>query len=144
MRKSGNWHKDTASICSGITRSENIKHQPAASSLFFPGERLHPQYELASRQMSVSGALVAFEVKGGRPNAFQFLNALKLKDISNNLGASKSLARHPSSTTHMSSYQDEREIQEMNKSRVIVSVGLEYVADLTADKQQTLYVCWGN
>ena len=144
MSKSGNWHKDTALICSGITCSENIKHQPAASSLFFPGEHSHPQYELASRQMSVSGALVAFEVKGGRTDAFQLLNALKLKDISNNLGALKSLACHSSSTTHMSFSQDERQILEMNKSHIRLSVGLEYVADLTADKQQTLYVCWGN
>ena len=144
MRKSGNWHKDTASICSGITRSENIKHQPAASSLFFPGERLHPQYELASRQMSVSGALVAFEVKGGRPNAFQFLNALKLKDISNNLGASESLACHLSSTTHMNPSKDERQTLEINKGNIRLSVGLECVADLTADKQQALYVCLGN
>ena len=144
MSKSGNWRKDTALICSDITRSENIKHYPDASSLFFPGERAHPQYELASRQMSVSGALVAFEVKGGRANAFQFLNSLKLRDISNNLGASKSLACHSSSTTHMSSSQDERQILEMNKSHIRLSVGLEYVADLTADKQQTLYVCRGN
>ena len=144
MSKSGNWYKDTALICSGITRSENIKHHPAASSLFFPGERSHPQYELASCQMSESGALVAFEVIGGRTDAFQFLNALTLKDISNNLGASKSLSCHPSSTTHMSSSKDERQILEMNKGRIRLSVGLEYVADLTADKQQALYVCRGN
>ena len=141
MSKSGNWHKDTALICFGITCSENIKHQPASSSLFFPGKRSHPQYELASRQMSVSGALVAFEVKGGRANAFQFLNSLKLKDISNNLGASKSLACHLSSTIHMNPSKDERQILDMNKGHIRLSVGLEYFADLTADEQQTLYVC---
>tara|TARA_B100001057_G_scaffold468040_1_gene526816 strand:+ start:240 stop:674 length:435 start_codon:yes stop_codon:yes gene_type:complete len=144
MSKSGNWHRDTAIICSGITRSKNIKHHPAASSLFFPGERSHPQCELASRQTSESVVLVAFEVKGGRTDAFQFLNALKLKGISNNLGSSESLACHLSSTTHTNSSKDERQILEMNKGRIRLSVGLEYVADLTADKQQALYVCRGN
>tara|TARA_B100000963_G_C22484832_1_gene606416 strand:+ start:440 stop:874 length:435 start_codon:yes stop_codon:yes gene_type:complete len=144
MNKSGNWHKDTAIICSGITRSKNIKHHPSASSLFFPGERSHAQYELASRQMSVPGVLVAFEVKCRRTDAFQFLNALKFKDTSNNLGASKSLACHPSRTTHMSSSKDERQILEMNKGYIRLSVGLEYFADFTADKQQDLYVCRGN
>ena len=144
MSKSGNWYKDTALICSGITRSENIKHHPTASSLFFPGERSSSQYELASRQMSVSSTLIAFEVKGGRTGAFQFLNALRLKDISNNLGASKSLACHLSSTIHMNPSKDERQILDMNKGHIRLSVGLEYVADLTADKQQALYGCRGN
>jgi len=123
--------------------TENIKHHPAVLSLSYPGDRSHPQYELASRQMSGSSTLFAFEVKGGRNGAFKFLNALKLIDISNNLGDSKSLACHPSSTTHMNLSEDDRQILEINEGHIRLSVGLEHADDLTADIEQALDVCRG-
>ena len=123
--------------------SENIKHHPAVLSVSYPGDQSHPQYELASRQMSGSSTLLAFEVKGGRNGAFQFLNTLKLIDISNNLGDSKSLACHPSSTTHMNLSEDDRQMLEINEGHIRLSVGLEHANDLTADIQQALDVCRG-
>ena len=123
--------------------TKSIKHHPAVLSLSYPGDRSHPQYELASRQMSGSSTLLAFEVKGGRNGAFKFLNALKLIDISNNLGDSKSLACHPSSTTHMNLSEDDRQILEINEGHIRLSVGLEHADDLTADIEQALDVCRG-
>ena len=70
------------------------------TSLSYPGHKTHAQYELAQKQMSGAGSLLAFEVKGGKSAAFAFLNALKLIDISNNLGDSKSLACHPARHHH--------------------------------------------
>ncbi len=94
--------------------------------------------------MSGPSTLFAFEVKGGRNGAFKFLNALKLIDISNNLGDSKSLACHPSSTTHMNLSEDDRQMLEINEGHIRLSVGLEHANDLTADIQQALDVCQGH
>ena len=123
--------------------SENIKHHPAVLSLSYPGDCSHPQHELASRQMSGSSTLIAFEVKGGRNGAFQFLNALRVIDISNNLGDSKTLACHPSSTTHTNLSEDERQTLEINEGHIRLSVGLEHADDLIADIQQARDVCRG-
>ena len=84
---------------------------------------------------------ITFEVKGGRNGAFRFLNALKLIDISNNLGDSKSLACHPASTTHMNLTKDERQLLEISEGHVRLSVGLEHPDDLTADILQALDIC---
>ena len=123
--------------------SENIKHHPAMLSLSYPGDRSHPQHELASRQMSGSNTLIASEVKSGRTVAFQFLNALSVIDISNKPGVSKTLAYHPSGTPYMDLSEGERQALEIKEGHVSLSVGLEHANELTADIQQALDVCWG-
>ena len=108
------------------------------ASLSYPGHKTHAQYELAQKQMSGAGSLLAFEVGGGKSAAFAFLNALKLIDISNNLGDSKSLACHPASTTHMNIGPEERAKLEISDGHIRLSVGLEDIADLIADIEQAL------
>jgi len=98
----------------------------------------HPQHELAKRQMKGGGTLVAFEVADDREGAFRFMNALKLIDISNNLGDAKSLITHPASTTHSALEEHEREAQGIREGLVRLSVGLEHVLDLVADIGQAL------
>ena len=120
---------------------ETIKQHSTLETVSYPGDPAHPQYALASRQMSGASTLIAFEVKGGRKGAFQFLNALKLIDISNNIGDSKSLACHPASTTHMNLSEDERLMLEISEGHVRLSVGLEHADDLAADILQALDIC---
>jgi len=112
----------------------------AVIAVSYPGHKSHPQYEIAQKQMTGFGALLAFEVTGGKAGAFAVLNALKLIDISNNLGDSKSLACHPSSTTHMNIGAPERALLEINDGHIRLSVGLEDCADLLADLRQALDV----
>ena len=107
-------------------------------SLSYPGHESHPQFELANTQMTGAGSLLAFEIKGGKPAAFAFLNALSLIDISNNLGDSKSLACHPASTTHMNIGAEERAKLEISDGHIRLSVGLEDTDDLLADIKQAL------
>ena len=107
-------------------------------SLSYPGHESHPQFELANTQMTGAGSLLAFEIKGGKPAAFAFLNALSLIDISNNLGDSKSLACHPASTTHMNIGAEERAKLEISDGHIRLSVGLENTDDLLADIKQAL------
>ena len=118
-----------------------LKAHPAVLSLSYPGDSSHPQYELACRQMSGPSTLMAFEVEGGKDGAFRFLNALKLIDISNNLGDSKSLACHPASTTHMNLSEGERQRLEIYEGHVRLSVGLEHADDLISDLTQALDAC---
>ena len=112
----------------------------AVIAVSYPGHKSHPQYEIAQKQMTGFGTILAFEVTGGKAGAFAVLNALKLIDISNNLGDSKSLACHPSSTTHMNIGALERALLEINDGHIRLSVGLEDCADLLADLRQALDV----
>ena len=104
----------------------------------YPGLESHPQHALARRQMSNGGTLLAFTVEGGRQAAFRALNALKLIDISNNLGDSKTLACHPASTTHSSVGAAERADMGIDEGSIRISVGLEDVEDLKADLDAAL------
>ena len=120
--------------------TETIKQHPSVLSLSYPGDPTHPQYALASRQMSGPSTLIAFEVRAAKWG-IPVLNALKLIDISNNLGDSKSLACHPASTTHMNLSEDERQLLEISEGHVRLSVGLEHADDLAADILQALDIC---
>jgi O-succinylhomoserine sulfhydrylase len=106
--------------------------------VLYPFRPDHPQQALAMRQMSGGGTLVTFDVKGGKPGTFRFLNALRLVDISNNLGDSKSLATHPATTTHMRLSPEERARLGITEGTVRLSVGLEDVADLIEDLAEAL------
>src|SRR6185312_16102812 len=68
--------------------------------VLYPFRPDHPQHNLAKAQMEGGGGVVTFEIAGGKPAAFKFANGLKLIDISNNLGDTKSLITHPETTTH--------------------------------------------
>ena len=106
--------------------------------VFYPGLTSHPQHDLAMAQMSGGGTVVSFEVPGGRDGAFAALDALRLVDISNNLGDAKSLVTHPATTTHQRLSPDERTAMGISDGLVRLSVGLEDVEDLKEDLDQAL------
>lgn len=108
------------------------------AELRYPGLTSHPQHELATRQMSNGGSLLAFTLVGGKDAAFQVLNNLQLIDISNNLGDSKTLACHPGSTTHSSISAADRADMGIADDSIRLSIGLEDAADLKADLEQAL------
>jgi O-succinylhomoserine sulfhydrylase len=87
--------------------------------------------------MSGGGSLIAFDL-GSRAAAFGFLNALQIVDISNNLGDAKSMATHPSTTTHRSVGEDERAAIGLTEGCIRLSVGLEGLADLWRDIERAL------
>ena len=98
----------------------------------------HPQCALARRQMKAGGTIVSFELDGGKAAAFRFLNALRVVDISNNLGDAKSLITHPATTTHRTLPADERARLGIAEGLVRLSVGLEDPDDLLADLEAAL------
>lgn len=106
----------------------------------YPGFADFPQADLVTRQMSGSGGpIVSFELADpGKAATFRFLNALKLIDISNNLGDAKSLVTHPATTTHQRLPVEERARLGISDGLVRLSVGLEDVEDLQEDLDQAL------
>jgi O-succinylhomoserine sulfhydrylase len=115
-----------------------LAERAEVARVLYPFRPDHPQQALAMRQMSGGGTLVTFDVRGGKPGAFRFMNALRLVDISNNLGDSKSLATHPATTTHMRLSPEERGRLGITEGTVRLSVGLEDVADLIEDLAEAL------
>ena len=109
-----------------------IVDHPRVMACRYPTRADHPQYDIARRQMSGGGTVVAFDL-GTREAAFRFLNALEIIDISNNLGDAKSMATHPSTTTHRSMTEEQRLEIGLTPGWVRVSVGLEGEADLARD-----------
>lgn len=115
-----------------------LSDQKNLTRVLYPGLKSHPQHQLAMSQMSAGGNVVAFEVAGGKTAAFKFLNALKAIDISNNLGDSKSLICHPSTTTHQRLSPEDKAQVGITDGFIRLSVGLEDPQDLIADLQQAL------
>ena len=115
-----------------------LETHPKVSRVLYPGLPSHPQCELASRQMKQGGSLVCFEVAGDKESCFRFLDALRLVDISNNLGDSKSLVTHPATTTHSRLKPEERVELGIGDGLVRFSAGLEAEADLLGDIEHAL------
>lgn len=115
-----------------------LAEHAAISKVLYPGRADHPQFELARRQMSGSGQVVAFEVRGTKQEAFRFLNALQIVKISNNLGDAKSLITHPATTTHQRLKPEARAELGISDAMVRLSVGLEDADDLIADLDRAL------
>ncbi len=115
-----------------------LADHPAVARVLFPGRDDHPQAELAARQMTGCGQVIAFEIKGAKEEAFRFLNALKIIKISNNLGDAKSLITHPATTTHQRLTADARAELGISDGIVRLSVGLESAGDLIADLRHAL------
>ncbi len=106
--------------------------------VLFPGLESHPQYALAQQQMDGPGSVVCLYIEGGKQAAFNFMNAFRLIDISNNLGDAKSLATHPATTTHQRLAVEERQRLGITDGLVRISVGLEDVDDIKEDLEQAL------
>ena len=110
-----------------------LSGQEGIERVLYPTRYDHPQQALARRQMSAGGSVVAFDVTGGKEQAFDFLKRLRLVDISNNLGDAKSLITHPATTTHQRLPAGERRHLGINDSLLRLSVGLEDPEDIKED-----------
>jgi O-succinylhomoserine sulfhydrylase len=114
-----------------------IADHPRVKSCVYPGRADHPQAEIIKRQMTGGGTVIAFDL-GSREAAWGFLDKLAIVDISNNLGDAKSMATHPSTTTHRSMSEEERLKIGLTEGWVRISVGLEGIGDLSRDVSRAL------
>jgi len=118
--------------------ADYLATRPEVERVIYPGRADHPQHEIAARQMSGGGPLVAFRLHADKTGTFRFMNALKLVKISNNLGDSKSLMAHPSTTTHQRLTDEAKAELGITAGAVRLSVGLEHPDDLIADLGRAL------
>lgn len=113
--------------------ADHLADRPEVARVIYCGRPDHPQADIAKRQMTGGGQMIAFEVKGGKAGAFALQNALRLIKISNNLGDAKSLITHPATTTHFRIGPEARAELGIGDGLLRLSVGLEAFEDLAAD-----------
>ncbi|HEY0054878.1 MAG TPA: PLP-dependent transferase [Pedobacter sp.] len=123
---------------SALKLAEMLESHPAVELVRYPHLPSHPQYELAKKQMKQGGGIVTFIVKGGFQQAQRFLDALEMISISSNLGDARTIATHPSSTTHSKLTEDERVAIGIQPGSIRISVGLEDAEDILGDIAQAL------
>lgn len=122
---------------SALALAEHLSGHPAVASVSYPGLDSHPQRELAKRQMSSGGTLVAVEVAGGLDAARRFCEACRVGRIALSLGGPETLLTHPATIARQLT-PDERAELGITDGLVRISVGLEHVDDLVADVDQAL------
>ena len=122
---------------SAQTLAEQLEQHSAIARVGYPMLASHPQFELAKRQMSAGGTILTIDV-GNKQNAFAFMDALQLFDISNNVGDSKSLATHPATTTHRRIGAEGRALVGIGDGMIRLSIGLEDPQDLYTDLDAAL------
>lgn len=131
-----------ASVDSTLRIAQFLESHAAVRWVKYPYLESHPQYELAKSQMSGGGTIITFELDApegeGKKRAFELLNKLRVVDISNNLGDSKSLITHPATTTHRAMGPEGRAAIGLSDGVVRLSVGLEDPEDLLEDIEQAL------
>lgn len=102
-------------------------------------EQQHPeQFAIRNKQCEGNGAMLSFDIAGGEPAAFRFLNALKLVKLAVSLGSTESLAEHPATMTHADVDEDVKRRFSITEKMVRLSVGVEHWQDLIDDIEQAL------
>jgi len=118
--------------------AEYLEGRKEIKSVRYPGLKSHPDYEIINKQMKAGGTTIGIEFAGKQSDAFKFMDSLRVIDISNNLGDSKSLITHPASTTHRRLSPDVLAEMGITPSVLRLSVGLEHIDDLIKDIDQAL------
>jgi len=115
-----------------------LESHPRITRLVYPGLESFPQVELARRQQSAGGALIAFEVEGGLEAGVRLMNSVRLCALAENLGAAETIITHPVSMTHGAVPPEQRAAAGITDGLVRLSVGLENPDDIIADLEQAL------
>jgi O-succinylhomoserine sulfhydrylase len=118
--------------------AEWLTTHPAVTTVYYPGLPQHPQHGLIGTQMDAGGGIVAFEVAGGTPAAWQVIDHTRLLSITANLGDTKTTITHPATTTHARLTPAARHEAGIHDGLIRLAIGLEAVADIQADLDYAL------
>jgi cystathionine gamma-lyase/cystathionine beta-lyase/cystathionine gamma-lyase/homocysteine desulfhydrase len=121
----------------GLAVARHLAGHPKVKKVHYPGLPSHPQYELAKKQMTGFGGMLAFET-GSLENARAVLKSVRLCSLAESLGGVETLISHPATMTHASVPPEERQRLGITDGLVRISVGIEDVEDLLADLDQAL------
>lgn len=127
-----------AQSAAALELARRLEAHPKVERVYYPGLASHPQHELAMRQQASGGAILSFEVKGGRAEAWRVVDGCKLLSITANLGDTKTTITHPASTTHGRITAEARAEAGIGENLLRVAVGLEAVEDIEADLRRGL------
>ena len=127
-----------AQSAAALELAQWLQAHPKVARVHYPGLPSHPQHALAQRQQASGGAVVSFEVRGAREEAWTVVDQCRLLSITANLGDTKTTITHPASTTHERISAEARAAAGISEGLLRVAVGLEAVADLQADLDRGL------
>ncbi|TFB18881.1 methionine gamma-lyase [Filobacillus milosensis] len=117
---------------------DQLKAHPNVKNVYYPFDRDNPDYEIAQKQMKLGAGVIAFEVKGDKKEAQQFLNRLSFLKIAVSLGDAETIIQHPASMTHAVVPEETREKMGISNTLIRMSCGLEAWEDIWNDLEQSL------
>jgi methionine-gamma-lyase len=118
--------------------AEFLENHPGVERVYYPGFESHPQHELAKKQMTGFGGMIAVELKGGFQAGKTLMDSVRLCHLAVSLGETSTLVQHPASMTHSVMTPEARQAAGISDGLIRVSVGLEHVDDIIADLSQAL------
>ena len=121
----------------GLAVATWLSQQPKVLRVYYPGLSGHPQYELARRQMSGFGGMIAFDV-GSLESARRLLAGLRLCSLGESLGGVETLISHPASMSHAGLSPEERAQMGISEGLLRLSVGIEDVEDILGDLEHAV------
>jgi len=122
-----------AQSANALELAKRLEANPKVARVFYPGLASHPQHALAMKQQKTGGAVLAFEVKGGKDEAWKVIDNTKMLSITANLGDTKTTITHPATTTHGRITPEARAASGISDGLLRIAVGLESVDDIEAD-----------
>jgi O-succinylhomoserine sulfhydrylase len=122
-----------AQSASALELARWLEAQPGVARVFYPGLDSHPQHALAMQQQKSGGAILSFEIEGGREAAWRLVDSTRVLSITANLGDTKTTITHPATTTHGRISPEARAEAGIGEGLLRIAVGLEAVEDLQAD-----------
>lgn len=122
-----------AHCTNALALAQWLEAQPAVARVHYSGLESHPQHALATRQQQGYGAVLGFELEGGREAAWSVIDATRVMSITGNLGDVKTTITHPATTTHGRLSDEQKAAAGISEGLIRVAVGLEDLDDLKAD-----------
>lgn len=121
-----------------LALAEWLQQQSGVAAVSYPFLPSHPQHELAKKQMRLGGGIVTCTLAGGMDAALALVNKLEVCSRSSNLGDTRTIVTHPTSTTHSKLTEAERQAVGITPGLLRISVGLENIEDIIGDFAQAL------
>jgi cystathionine beta-lyase/cystathionine gamma-synthase len=118
--------------------AQMLSEHPKVERVYYPGLPSHPHHELAKRQQRGFGAMLSFDVRGGRAQAEQILTGTRYFQLAESLGGVESLMEYPETMSHASMTPEARRDAGISEKTIRLSVGIENPADLVDDLCQAL------
>lgn len=115
-----------------------LEDHPEVLYVKYPFLESHPQFEIAKKQMTAGGGVLAFVIKGGLDQGRNFMDSVKMASLTANLGDTRTIVTHPATSTHSKLTDEERDVVGIKPGLIRVSVGLEHADDIIADLDQAI------